>query len=88
MPEALAIWPFCSWMSSSAEVAVVVGLVAGVVFGPAFVQVLAVGVDEAGTVLGDVEHSLGPVGSRVAFDGVQGQLQAASALEQAHALVE
>lgn len=51
-------------------------------------QVLAVGVDEAGTVLGDAEHPLGPVGSRVAFDGVQGQLQAAGKLEQAHTLLE
>lgn len=59
----------------------------GGVLGPALAQVLAVGVDEAGTVLGDAEHPLGPVGSRVAFDGVQGQLQAAGALEQAVDLV-
>ncbi|GHF77540.1 hypothetical protein GCM10017667_01040 [Streptomyces filamentosus] len=44
-------------------------------------QVFAAGVDEAGAVLGDSEHPLGPVGSRIAFDGVQGQLQAAGAFE-------
>ncbi|GHI20292.1 hypothetical protein Shyd_16630 [Streptomyces hydrogenans] len=51
-------------------------------------QVFAVGVDEAGAVPGDSEHPLGPVGSRIAFDGVQGQLQAAGAFEQAHTLLE
>lgn len=60
----------------------------GGVLGPAFAQVVAVGVDEAGAVFGDAEHPLGPVGSGVAFDGVQGQLEAAGAFEQAHALVE
>ncbi len=60
----------------------------GGVLGPAFAQVLAVGVDEPGTVLGDAEHPLGPIGSRIAFDGVQGKLQAAGALQQAHALLE
>ncbi|WRQ77907.1 hypothetical protein I3F59_000060 [Streptomyces sp. MUM 178J] len=60
----------------------------GGVFGPAFAQVLAVGVDQAGAVFGDAEHALGPVGAGVAFDGVQGQLQAACAFEQAHALLE
>jgi hypothetical protein len=49
------------------------------VFTSAFAQVLAVGIDQAGTVLGDAEHALGPVGLGVAFDGVQGQLQAAGA---------
>lgn len=58
------------------------------VFTSAFTQVLAVGIHQAGTVLGDAEHALGPVGSGVAFDGVQGQLQAAGASEQAHALLE
>ncbi|MFD5271800.1 hypothetical protein [Streptomyces sp. NPDC058335] len=60
----------------------------GGVLGSAFAQVLAVGVDEAGAVFGDAEHPLGPVGSCVAFDGVQGQLQTAGAFEQAHALIE
>lgn len=60
----------------------------GGVLGPAFAQVIGVGIYEAGTVLGDAEHALGPVGSGVAFDGVQGQLQAAGAFEQAHALVK
>ncbi|GGT42543.1 hypothetical protein GCM10010254_72630 [Streptomyces chromofuscus] len=54
----------------------------------AIAQVLAVGFDEAGAVCGDAEHPLGPVGPRVALDGVQGQLQSAGALEQAHALLE
>ncbi len=49
---------------------------------------LAVKINEAGTVLGGAEHPLGLVGARVAFDGVQGRLQAAGAFEQAHALVE
>lgn len=60
----------------------------GGVLGPAFAQVLAVGVDEAGAVFGDAEHALGPVGAGVAFDGVQGELEAAGAFEQADALVE
>jgi hypothetical protein len=34
----------------------------GGVLSPAFAQVLAVGVDEAGAVFGDAEHPLGPVG--------------------------
>lgn len=55
---------------------------------PAFAQMLAVGVDEAGTVFRDAEHPLGPIGPGVAFDGVQGQLETAGAFEQAHALVE
>ena len=58
------------------------------VLGPSFAQVLAVGVDEAGAVLGDAEHALGPVGAGIAFDGVKGQFQAAGAFEQAHALVK
>ena len=60
----------------------------GGVLGSAFAQVVAVGVDEAGTVFGDAEHPLGPVGPRVAFDGVQGELESAGAFEEAHALVE
>lgn len=60
----------------------------GGVLGSAFTQVFAVGGDEAGAVLGNAEHALGPIGSRVAFDGVQSQLQTAGALEQADALVE
>ena len=60
----------------------------GGVVGPAFAQVLAVGIDEAGPVFGDAEHPLGLIGAGVAFDGVQGQLQTAGAFEQAHALVE
>ncbi len=60
----------------------------GGVFSPAFAQVLAVGIDEAGPVFWDAEHPLGPVGSGIAFDGIQGQLQAAAAFEEAHALVE
>lgn len=60
----------------------------GGVVGPAFAQVLAVGIDEAGAVFRDAEHPLGPVGSGIAFDGIQGQLQTAAAFEEAHALVE
>lgn len=60
----------------------------GRVFGPAFTQVLAIRVDEAGSVFGDAEHALGLIGSGVAFDGVQGQLQTAGALEQAYARLE
>lgn len=51
------------------------------VLGSTFAQVFAVGVDEAGTVFGDAEHPLGSVGSCVAFDGIQGQLQTAGAFE-------
>jgi hypothetical protein len=58
----------------------------GGIFGTASAEVLAVRVDKAGAVFGDAEHPLGPVGSCVAFDGVQGQLQSAGAFEQAHAL--
>lgn len=39
----------------------------GGIFGPALAQVLAVGVDEAGTVFGDAEHSLGTVGRLTVF---------------------
>lgn len=60
----------------------------GGVFGPASAQVVAVGIDEAGAVFGDAEHAFWSVGAGVAFDGVQGQLQAAGAFEQAHALLE
>lgn len=58
----------------------------GGVLGPTFVQVLAVGVDEAGAVVGDMEHALGPVGAGVTFDGVQGELQTPGAFEQADTL--
>lgn len=60
----------------------------GGIFGPAFAQVFAVGIDKARAVFGDAEYPLGPIGAGVAFDGVQGQLQTAGACEQAHALVE
>lgn len=46
------------------------------------------GVDKAGTVLGDAERALGPIGAGVAFDGVPGRSQSAGALEQARALAE
>jgi hypothetical protein len=60
----------------------------GGILGSAFAQVLAVGIDETGAVFGDAEHPFGLVGAGVAFDGVQGELQAAGAFEQADALVE
>lgn len=43
---------------------------------PAFSQVRAVAIDQAGTVLGDAEHARGAVCPNVALDGVLGQLQA------------
>jgi hypothetical protein len=60
----------------------------GGIFAPACAQVFAVGIDEAGPVLGNTEHPFGLIGPGVALDGVQGQLQAADAFEQAHALAE
>ncbi|GLP67180.1 hypothetical protein TUSST3_38020 [Streptomyces sp. TUS-ST3] len=53
------------------------------ILGPAFAQMLAVGADDAGAVLGDAEHALGPVGAGIAFTGVQGRFQVAGAFEQA-----
>jgi hypothetical protein len=60
----------------------------GGVFGPASAQVFAVGTDKAPAVFEDAEHPLGPIGTGVAFDGVQGQLQTAGAFEQAHTPAE
>jgi len=58
------------------------------VFGPTLAQVLTERIDQTGTVLWDAEHPLGPVGSGVTFDGVQGQLQASGTFEQTHTLLE
>ena len=55
-------------------------------FGAALAQVVAVGVDEGGPVLRDALQPLGLAGPVVALDRVQGQAQAAGALQQAGAL--
>jgi hypothetical protein len=56
--------------------------------GTAPTQVLAVGVDEGGPVGGGDAQGLGFGHAGVAFDGVQGQVEAAGAVEQADALAE
>jgi len=55
-------------------------------FCPALAGVVAVGVDEGGPVLRDALQPLGLAGPVVALDGVQGQAQAAGAVEQADVL--
>ena len=54
--------------------------------GAAFAQVVAVRVDQGGPVLGGAAQPLGRVGAVVALDRVQGQAQAAGAVQQADAL--
>ena len=54
--------------------------------GAAFAQVVAVRVDQGGPVLGCAAQPLGRVGAVVALDRVQGQAQAAGAVQQAGAL--
>ena len=53
-------------------------------FGPALAEVVAVGVDEGGPVLRDALQPLRFAGAVVALDGVEREVQAAGALEQAH----
>lgn len=60
----------------------------GGILGRAPAQVLAVGVDEGGPVGGGDAQGLGFGRAGVAFDGVQGQVEAAGAVEQADALGE
>src|ERR1700758_2110358 len=55
-------------------------------FGPALAEVVAVGVDEGGAVLRDALQPLRLAGAVVALDGVEREVQAAGALEQAHVL--
>ena len=52
-------------------------------FCPPLAQVVAVGVDEGGPVLRDALQPLGLAGPVVALDRVQGQAQAAGAVQQA-----
>src|SRR5262252_5662131 len=54
---------------------------------PALAEVVAVGVDEGGLVLRDALQPLRFAGPVVALDGVQGQAQAAGAVQQARALL-
>jgi hypothetical protein len=53
-------------------------------FGPALAEVVAVGVDEGGAVLRDALQPLRLAGAVIALDGVEREVQAAGALEQAH----
>jgi hypothetical protein len=50
--------------------------------------VVAVRVDQGGPVTGRPTQGLGSAGARVALDGVEGQVHAAGAFEQADALAE
>ncbi|GHE14082.1 hypothetical protein GCM10010339_83490 [Streptomyces alanosinicus] len=56
--------------------------------GPAFAQVVAVGVDQGGPVAWCPAQGLGLAGACIPPDGVEGQVQAAGAFEQADALAE
>jgi hypothetical protein len=58
------------------------------VFGSAFMQVIAVGVDERGTVLRRSTDPLRLVDSRVAFEGAQGEVQPPGALAETDARAE
>lgn len=59
----------------------------GGVRGPAFAQVIAVGIDQSGAVLRGPDEPVGLGGAGVAFDGVEREVQASGAFEQAHALI-
>jgi hypothetical protein len=52
--------------------------------GPAFAEVVAVRVDEGGTVFRDALQPARLAGAVIALDGVEREVQAAGALEQAH----
>ncbi|MCX4429794.1 hypothetical protein OG834_01660 [Streptomyces mirabilis] len=54
----------------------------GGVRGPAFAQVLAVGIDQSGAVLRGPDEPVGLGVAGVAFDGVEREVQAAGAFEQ------
>ncbi|GAB3147408.1 hypothetical protein GCM10027290_30640 [Micromonospora sonneratiae] len=51
-------------------------------------EVVAVGIDEGGAVLRCADQTLGFTDTRVAFDGVQPEVEAACALQQSDTLVE